>query len=167
MTARLAPVQEEHLEELLRMRWDPEATGEFQWFGYRMDDVHAMRRRWHEDGLIGSEASFLAVLADDGSCAGWVSFRPIGVFNNFEIGAALFPDFRGRGIGTEPQVQLTEYLFNTTAAHRVQAMTESGNLAEQRSLEKAGFVREGVLRSWGIRAGQWRDAVIYSRLRPE
>lgn len=149
------------------MRWDPEATGEFQWFGFRMDDALALRRRWHEDGLIGPESSFLAVLLEDGSCAGWVSWRPIGAFSNWEIGIALFPEHRGQGVGTEAQIQLTKYLFDTTAAERVQAATEADNLAEQRSLEKAGFTREGVLRAWGIRAGAWRNAVIYARLRSD
>ena len=164
---RLGPIQEEHLDQLLRMRWDVEAAGEFQWFGFRMDDAAALRRRWHEDGLIGVEASFLAVLLEDGTCAGWVSWRPIGAFANCEIGAALFPEHRGRGVGTEAQRQLVDYLFNTTAAYRIQAATELDNLAEQRSLEKAGFVREGVLRGWGIRAGRWRDGVMYSVLRNE
>jgi RimJ/RimL family protein N-acetyltransferase len=164
---RLGPIQEEHLERLLRMRWDPETTGEFQWFGFRMDDAARLRRRWSEDGLIGPEVSFLAVLLEDAACAGWVSWRPVGAFGNWEIGVALFPDYRGRGIGTEAQVQLTRYLFDTTAAERIQAATEADNRAEQRSLEKAGFRREGVLRAWGIRAGHWRDGVMYSRLRSD
>ena len=146
MPVRLGPIGEEHLERLLRLRWDPEATGEFQWFGFRMDDAAGLRRRWHQDGLIGAESSFLAVLLDDRTCAGWVSWRPVGAFGNWEIGAALFPEHRGRGVGTEAQALLVEYLFDTTPAERVQAATETGNLAEQRSLEKAGFVREGVLR---------------------
>ena len=164
---RLGPIREEHLERLLHLRWDPEETGEFQWFGFRMDDAARLRRRWHEDGLIGEESSFLAVLLEDGACAGWVSWRPIGAFGNWEIGVALFPEYRGRGIGTEAQVQLARYLFDTTGAERIQAGTEAGNQAEQRSLEKAGFRREGVLRAWGIRAGQWRDGVVFSRLRSD
>lgn len=167
MPVRLGPIQEEHLERLLRMRWDPDTTGEFQWFGFRMDDAANLRRRWHQDGLVGPESSFLAVLLGDGTCAGWVSWRPVGAFSNWEIGVALFPEHRGRGVGTDAQVLLTRYLFDTTAAERIQAATEAGNRAEQRALEKAGFQREGVLRAWGIRAGRWRDAVMYSRLRSD
>ena len=39
------------------------------------------------------------------------------------------------------------------------------NLAEQRALGTAGFQREGVLRHAQFRAGEWRDVVLYSRLR--
>ena len=41
------------------------------------------------------------------------------------------------------------------------------NVAEQRALERAGFTREGVLRHTQLRAGRWRDNVIYSVLRAE
>lgn len=47
------------------------------------------------------------------------------------------------------------------------AGTDIDNLPEQRSLEKAGFTRKGVLRGAQWRAGQWRDEVLYSRLRGE
>jgi len=38
-------------------------------------------------------------------------------------------------------------------------------VAEQRALEKANFLREGIARHAQFRAGQWRDLVVYSRLR--
>ncbi|MDF5753686.1 GNAT family protein [Spongiactinospora sp. TRM90649] len=39
-----------------------------------------------------------------------------------------------------------------------QALTHPENAAEQRSLEKAGFRLEGVLRAFEFRAGGWSDA---------
>jgi RimJ/RimL family protein N-acetyltransferase len=58
-------------------------------------------------------------------------------------------------------------LFSTTLANRLEATTEVDNIAEQRALERAGFVREGVLRGSGFVRGQWRDGVMYSRLRDD
>jgi RimJ/RimL family protein N-acetyltransferase len=60
-----------------------------------------------------------------------------------------------------------DYLFATTATHRLQAGTETGNVAEQRALERVGFRREGVLRGVGIRAGRWRDGVMYGLVRDD
>jgi RimJ/RimL family protein N-acetyltransferase len=51
--------------------------------------------------------------------------------------------------------------------HRIWAGTEVGNIAEQKSLEKAGFTREGITRATGWRDGAWRDGVIYSLLRTD
>jgi RimJ/RimL family protein N-acetyltransferase len=83
----------------------------------------------------------------------------------YEIGIALFPAYRGQGIGTVAQRLLVRYLFDTMPAHRIEAYTEVENVAEQRALEKAGFEREGVLRGTMFRAGKWRDNIVYALLR--
>lgn len=85
----------------------------------------------------------------------------------WSLAIGLVPSARGRGIGTRAQRLLAEYLFDHTRVERIQAWTDCANLAEQRALEKAGFVREGVLRSAVWRGGQWHDSVLYSLLRAE
>ena len=69
--------------------------------------------------------------------------------------------------GTEAQRLLPAYLFDTYPIARVQAETDVTNLAEQRSLEKAGFTREGILRQAQWRTGARHDLVMYSKLRGE
>jgi RimJ/RimL family protein N-acetyltransferase len=51
--------------------------------------------------------------------------------------------------------------------NRVEAATDLDNIAEQRSLEKAGFRREGVLRGSQWRAGAYHDLVYYALLRTD
>jgi [ribosomal protein S5]-alanine N-acetyltransferase len=164
---KLRPVEEADLSNLVRLFWDAEASGEYQWFGFRMADVREVEQRWREDGLIGKERSFLAVELEDGTCAGWVVWRRKGKFDNYEIGIALFPEHRGRGIGTEAQRQLVNYLFRTTTVHRLEAGTEIDNLSEQRALERVGFRREGLMRGLYFRDGSWRDSVVYGLLRDD
>jgi RimJ/RimL family protein N-acetyltransferase len=132
-----------------------------------MDKARDFERRWRDDGLIGGDSSFLAVGLEGGTCAGWVTWRPLGSSDNFEIGIALFAEHRGHGIGTEAQRQLVRYLFSTTTANRLQAGTEVDNPAEQHALERAGFRREGVQRGLYFRAGVWRDSVMYGLLRDD
>jgi RimJ/RimL family protein N-acetyltransferase len=162
----LRPIQEEDLQRLGRLITDPAVTGEFQWFGYdQVPRLKDLERRWHEDGLIGEE-SFLAVALEDGTCIGWVNWRP-GRFGACEIGIALLPEHRGKGHGREAQRQLVEYLFSNLPIHRLEAATEADNIAEQRALESAGFLREGVRRAGRFRDGQWRDGVLYGLLRTD
>jgi RimJ/RimL family protein N-acetyltransferase len=85
----------------------------------------------------------------------------------WNIGISLVPEARGRGYGMEAQRLLAEHLFATTDAHRVEASTDVENLVEQRALENAGFVREGVLRAAQFRAGAYHDLIVYSRLRDD
>ena len=49
-------------------------------------------------------------------------------------------DWRGRGIGWRAQAMLCDYLFAHTPVQRIQAGTHPENIAEQKSLEKAGFL---------------------------
>ena len=62
---------------------------------------------------------------------------------------------------------VARYLFARHPVNRVEAQTDVENIAEQRALEKAGFVREGVLRGSQFRAGGYHDLVSYSVLRDE
>ena len=63
-----------------------------------------------------------------------------------EIGYWLYPRARGRGIATKVARALAEYAF-TLGVQRVTAYVRVGNLQSERVLERAGFTREGVLRS--------------------
>jgi len=85
----------------------------------------------------------------------------------WEIGIALLPQWRGQGIGWRAQAIFCSYLFENTPVQRIEAATHAENTAEQRSLEKAGFTLEGVIRAAEYRAGQWRDGYLYSRLRTD
>jgi RimJ/RimL family protein N-acetyltransferase len=146
---------------------DPEVTGEFTWHGYT--PLPVLRKRWAEDRLIGPEGGILIVCQGDNRL-GLVSWRKHdhtpGAFN-WEIGIVMLPEARGKGYGTEAQRLIARYLFAHTPVHRVWAATETGNIPEQKSLEKAGFIREGIQRGTGWRDGAWRDGVVYSLLRTD
>jgi RimJ/RimL family protein N-acetyltransferase len=162
----LRPVGAEDLPLLVRFLTDPVASGEFEWFGYRVSRVKNLVRRWHEDGLIGEE-SFLVIALEDGTCIGWVNWRTADRFGAYEIGISLSPEHRGQGHGTEAQRQLVDYLFSTTSTHRLEARTEKDNVAEQKALERVGFRREGIRRAGAFRDGLWRDGLLYGLLRDD
>jgi RimJ/RimL family protein N-acetyltransferase len=100
---------------------------------------------------------------------GWhrVPYGPNRESDAWNIGIELRPEFRGQGFGTEAQRLLAVWLFENTSVNRVEASTDVGNLAEQRALEKAGYVREGIQRGAQFRAGRFRDLVTYSRVRSD
>lgn len=163
----LRPVAEDDLPVLEMLTWDPAVAGEFAQFGWF--DTQLWRRRWAEDRLIGEIGGVLMVVRG-GERLGFVNWRrkpTTPAAFHWEMGIALLPDARGRGYGTVAHQLLTRYLFAHTTVHRIEAATEVGNVAEQRTLEKAGFTREGVLRGIGWRDGAWRDGVLYSLLRTD
>jgi RimJ/RimL family protein N-acetyltransferase len=108
----------------------------------------------------------------DGVAVGDVSWHSVWYGPNSgsrarNIGISIAASVRGQGVGSRAQRLLVEHLFATTDAVRVEASTDVANVAEQRALEKAGFVREGVLRSAQARADGHHDLVSYSFLRSD
>jgi RimJ/RimL family protein N-acetyltransferase len=60
---------------------------------------------------------------------------------------------------------LSHWAFESLGLGRVELVTDPENIASQRVAEKAGFQREGVLRSMLLnRDGSRRDGVIFSLL---
>ncbi len=109
----------------------------------------------------------------DGRPVGTVSWRRVHVYgpspgsDAWQIGIDLERESRGFGYGTEAQRLLADWLFASTPLNRVEASTDVDNLPEQRSLDKAGFVREGVLRGAQFRGGAYHDLVYYARIRSD
>lgn len=86
---------------------------------------------------------------------------------SWNIGIGLAPECRGHGVGTLAQGLLARWLLDTTPLERIEASTDVVNVGEQKALERAGFVREGVLRSAQARADGVHDLVGYSLLRSD
>lgn len=163
---RLQPATEQDLTIIEELVETP-TGGEFAWFGFPKPGE--LRRRWTDNGLLDPDRSILMVVRG-GDRLGFVSWRRKRIMTEswyWEMGISLVPSARGKGFGTRAQRLLVDYLFAHTPAHRIQADTELGNIAEQRALEKAGFTREGVVRAGAWRDGAWRDGVIYGILRTD
>jgi RimJ/RimL family protein N-acetyltransferase len=151
---------------LLETWQQPAYIGEFNRFDL---PARPVREALREGAVIGEDRGMLIVEAD-GRPIGSVSWHaerygPNPESQAWNIGINLVPEGRGHGFGVEAQRLLADYLLATTAANRIEAMTDVENLAEQRALEKAGFVREGVLRGAQFRQGAWHDIVVYSLVR--
>lgn len=159
---------QDDLDMFRRFLTEPGLIG-LDWPGFR--DAGAPARRFAADGFLGEEDGRLMVeIEQEHAAAGLVSYRAglySGMAKYWEIGIALLPEWRGRGIGWRAQAMLCDYLFHHSPAQRIQAGTHAENIAEQKSLEKAGFQLEGRVRACEFRAGQWRDGMLYSRLRDD
>jgi RimJ/RimL family protein N-acetyltransferase len=84
-----------------------------------------------------------------------------------EIGYGTIPNERGKGYCTEAVKIAVDYLFLSKPLVRIQAHTNVKNMASQRVLEKAVFIKEGIVRKRIFVRGNWRDEFLYSILREE
>jgi RimJ/RimL family protein N-acetyltransferase len=114
-----------------------------------------------------AEGAFLPLLITDGETGeilGGVTMHQLNwELGQAEIGYWLFPAARGRGVATRAARFLAEHAFSI-GLERVEARVFTGNPESERVLERAGFTREGVLRSLPLRRGGRADMTLYSLL---
>jgi ribosomal-protein-serine acetyltransferase len=73
----------------------------------------------------------------------------------------------GRGVASEAVRQVADFAFRNTELVRLEIVCAVGNRRSQRVAERAGAVREGVLRDRLLLHGEAVDAIMYSLTRPE
>jgi RimJ/RimL family protein N-acetyltransferase len=95
-------------------------------------------------------------------------FHPhVGVFK-VNYGYVLAKRSWGRGCATEILKWLIEHAMTHPAIHRTEAFCDLENRASARVMEKAGMVREGLLRRYFVHPNVCeapRDCFMYSRVR--
>ncbi|HEV2592253.1 MAG TPA: GNAT family protein [Gaiellaceae bacterium] len=128
--------------------------------GRQRGSVARARERWRS----GAGAPFvIADAADD---------RPLGLVN-LQFGdddavaglaVSVFPEARGRGLAAKALRLAALWGLRELGLARVFAEAAADNVASIRSIENAGFHREGTLRAHCSTHGQRHDCVMFSML---
>lgn len=104
----------------------------------------------------------------DGTFLGWCSVsRWNPDYRSAALGYCYNEASWGNGYATEAAHAVLTWAFDTLDLNRVQAETDTRNVASARVLEKLGFVREGTLREDCIVNGDVSDSWVYGLLRRE
>jgi RimJ/RimL family protein N-acetyltransferase len=127
------------------------------------DYLASTRRGWRE----GTIASFAIADAETGEAFGSISIHWVDHEHAVgEVGYWVGPRARGRGIATRAVRLVSRWGIEECHLRRLQLRADVENLASQRVAEKAGFTREGVLRSirYSERQRGRVDFVVFSIL---
>ena len=84
-----------------------------------------------------------------------------------EIGYWVLPEARGRGVSARAARLLSHWAIDTLGMERVQASADLDNEASLKSLERAGFTREGTARNAAQPQRGRVDVATFSLLRSE
>jgi RimJ/RimL family protein N-acetyltransferase len=74
------------------------------------------------------------------------------------------PDHRGHGYAAQALAGLARWARSDLRIPRLELYIEKWNIASVRTAERAGFEREGLLRSWQTVVGVRRDKWMYSSI---
>ncbi len=84
-----------------------------------------------------------------------------------DFGYDLRPEYWNKGIMTETVKALLDFTFNKIDVYRIESAVSTQNYASIRVLEKAGFVKEGILRKRSFLGGSLHDMIFLSILKDE
>jgi len=98
------------------------------------------------DKAVGTIGLWLANLAQGRASAGY----------------SIAPSARGRGVAAAALTALTSFAWTIPELHRVELYIEPWNVGSIRTAERAGYEREGLLRSYQEIGGRRRDMLLYA-----
>lgn len=134
---------------------------------YSEEDAVSFIGQAHENWERGEAYSFAILDAAGGQLVGSIAMR-VRRFRTGHLGYWVTREARDRGVATEALKTLCRWAVDTLDVKRLELLTDPENVASQRVAEKAGFQREGLLRSsLEYRDGRRRDSILFSALPDE
>lgn len=119
----------------------------------------------HEIWSRGERAPFVIADPVTDDALGLVSLRVVGEGTG-SLAVSVFPE--GRGLGVAPAaLRLVAQWVLESGFRRVEAEADVANIASRRAIEKAGFVREGILRDHCETHGRRHDCVMFALVRAD
>ena len=82
-----------------------------------------------------------------------------------EVGYMLHPSFWKKGIMKEALLRVIDFGFAEMHLHSIEANINPGNEASAKLLESTGFIKEAYFKEDFFFDGEFRDTIIYSRLK--
>lgn len=134
-------------------------------YPYSQSDARAYVEDSDRGWTEGNRAAFVIAHAADGDGLGTIGLRLSASDAGLaSVGYWLRRQARGHGAATIAVRLVSAWAFEELAVKRLSLFTLPGNVTSQRVAERAGFMREGVLRAWVPTPDGRRDSVMFSLL---
>lgn len=165
---RLRPFREQDVEMLLDLSTDPyvPTIGTLPREANR-EEARAYLRRQHERLHTGAGYAFCAAdrATDEALGTAGLNFTAPAA-GRVSAGYSVAPRSRGRGVAGQALTALTRFAWTLPWLFRVELYIEPWNVPSTRAAERAGYQREGLLRSHQEIDGRRVDMLLYAAIRP-
>jgi RimJ/RimL family protein N-acetyltransferase len=126
--------------------------------------VERQRGRWAEGRGFGFAVAEAATGRAVGAIGLWLAAGM--THGRGEIGYSTAPAARGHGFAADALAAVTAFAWTIRQLHRLELHIEAWNTASIRTAERAGYQREGLLRSYQEIGGRRRDMLLHAAVRP-
>ena len=158
----------EDAPRLLELAADRAVTRWFSWGPYSVvAEPRAYIGSLPEKREAGELLDFVVVHREDG-VIGVTGLSELSARNRHAtVGTWFGRDWWGSGVNAESKALIGTLAFRRLGLERLTAWANARNGRSQAALERVGFRREGVLRSWHRHGEQMHDVVVFRMLRAE
>ncbi len=162
----LRPWRDSDVDELVAACQDPEIV---RWTRvptpYGEADARAYLLARYDATYGGLSAPFAIVAAEGGDLLGSISLMRFAWEHlRGEVGYWLAADARGLGHATRAVQLICDWGFAQLGLERIDLLAATGNRASQTVAQRAGFMREAVLRSYMLGTYERQDMVAFGLL---
>ena len=121
-------------------------------------------KRYQREVRDDSGYAFFVFRTGDDALMGGIRLSHIrrGVAQSCSLGYWMGVDYASRGYMTAAVRAVVPFIYGALRLHRIEAACLPHNQASIRLLEKVGFSREGLARSYLCINGSWQDHVLYA-----
>ena len=166
-TVRLEPLDPRHLDGLAELGRDADVQ-RFTYVPTPWPEGYEHTWLGRYEQADGTRAGFAVVDEASGEFLGMAALVRVDLEGRqAEAGYIVAPAARGRGVAVRALRLLTTWAFAELGMERVELRIDVDNLPSVKVADRAGFVREGVLRSVHFKHGERADIAVYSRLASE
>ncbi|MDB8555540.1 GNAT family protein [Turicibacter sanguinis] len=160
-------LEREDLE--LRVKWiNDKETNDM--FGFDWPASLGKTQNWYNQSLNdGSKVHLVVVDSETNKVIGMAGLIDINYrYKHAEVYITIGDkNFRGKGLGKEVLDLINQYGFIDLGLERLYAYNFTYNIPSQKIFEKAGYIKEGIMRKHKYKNGELRDINFYGLLREE
>ena len=163
----LRPITDADTDLIVAWRNSPAVRNNFI---FREEFTPEMHRHWLATKVAtGEVVQYIVEITATGQPIGSVYYRDIDHKNHSaECGIFLGAEgSRGHGYGFDAWHAFVPFGFEYLKLHRIYARILEKNIASRRTIEKNGFVEEGLFRDMVLLDGQYHNVLFVARLADE
>lgn len=130
---------------------------------FSRDDMDGWFSGWQQE-LAAADRSYWPLVIEAGGVPTGFTMLSRTSREVAELQWYIAPRYWGRGSATRATQLVLPFLFDSGGFHRVFATADPLNRPSVRTLERAGFRREGHMRDYVLTPAGWRDRLMYGLL---
>lgn len=164
----LRPLREEDIDPIFHACQDPTISAFTRVpFPYEREMAEEFVRG--SDIAYRSHQGVVFAIDVDGVFAGTIGLHSINLGDHCtEVGYWIEQSFRGKGLCTVALDLMSRFAIETMKFRRIEALADYNNIASQRVMERAGMIRDALLRNRVTKPnGDQIDMVLFSKVSSE